>query len=152
MRIQHLTGFIIQKQISMMLPFFSSIHFTIWAVTMTTKLSTVWTHIRSVSKLFDWRFSWKTFLNTLIWRKKDTDNKRLEYIIENFLSILNEHTNHILNLMDKKESQFYVKNIYHMTSRLGVQKFVWFDSLRPINNLSVKQGQVFLGWTSTKLR
>ena len=29
--------------------------------------------------------------------------------------------------------------------------FVWFDSLRPINNLSVKQGGVFLGWTSTKL-
>ena len=29
--------------------------------------------------------------------------------------------------------------------------FVWFDSLRPINNLSVKQGRVFLGWTSTKL-
>ena len=29
--------------------------------------------------------------------------------------------------------------------------FVLFDSLRPINNLSVKQGQVFLGWTSTKL-
>ena len=29
--------------------------------------------------------------------------------------------------------------------------FVWFDSLRQINNLSVKQGRVFLGWTSTKL-
>ena len=29
--------------------------------------------------------------------------------------------------------------------------FVWFDSLRPINNLSVKQGRLFLGWTSTKL-
>ena len=29
--------------------------------------------------------------------------------------------------------------------------FVWFDSLRLINNLSVKQGRVFLGWTSTKL-
>ena len=29
--------------------------------------------------------------------------------------------------------------------------FIWFDSLRPINNLSVKQGLVFLGWTSTKL-
>ena len=28
---------------------------------------------------------------------------------------------------------------------------VSFDSLRTINNLSVKQGQVFLGWTSTKL-
>ena len=29
--------------------------------------------------------------------------------------------------------------------------FVWFDSLRPINNLSVIKGQVFLDWTSTKL-
>ena len=29
--------------------------------------------------------------------------------------------------------------------------FVWFESLRHINNLSVKQGRVFLGWTSTKL-
>ena len=29
--------------------------------------------------------------------------------------------------------------------------FVWFDSLRPINNLSVMKGRVFLGWTSTKL-
>ena len=28
---------------------------------------------------------------------------------------------------------------------------VWFDSLRPINNLSVIKGRVFLGWTSTKL-
>ena len=26
-----------------------------------------------------------------------------------------------------------------------------FDSLRPINNLSVLKGRVFLGWTSTKL-
>ena len=29
--------------------------------------------------------------------------------------------------------------------------FVWFDSLRPINNLLVIKGRVFLGWTSTKL-
>ena len=29
--------------------------------------------------------------------------------------------------------------------------FVWFDSLRPINNLSVIKEPVFLGWTSTKL-
>ena len=28
---------------------------------------------------------------------------------------------------------------------------LFFDSLHPINNLSVKQGRVFLGWTSTKL-
>ena len=29
--------------------------------------------------------------------------------------------------------------------------FVWFDSLHPINNLSVIKGRIFLGWTSTKL-
>ena len=29
--------------------------------------------------------------------------------------------------------------------------FVWFDSLRPINNFSVKKERVFLGRTSTKL-
>ena len=32
-----------------------------------------------------------------------------------------------------------------------VNLFVWFDFLHPINNLSVIQGCVFLGWTSTKL-
>ena len=31
------------------------------------------------------------------------------------------------------------------------QIFAWFDSLRPINNLSVIKGWVFLGWISTKL-
>ena len=29
--------------------------------------------------------------------------------------------------------------------------YVWFESLHPINNLSVLKGWVFLGWTSTKL-
>ena len=29
--------------------------------------------------------------------------------------------------------------------------FVWFESLLPINNLSVIKGRVFLGWTSTML-
>ena len=29
--------------------------------------------------------------------------------------------------------------------------FVWFDSLRPMNNLSVIKGRVYPGWTSTKL-
>ena len=33
----------------------------------------------------------------------------------------------------------------------ALKSFCLFDSLRPINNLSVKQGQVFLGWTSAKL-
>ena len=34
---------------------------------------------------------------------------------------------------------------------LAIVLFVWFDSLRPINNLSVINGRVFLGWTSNKL-
>ena len=33
-----------------------------------------------------------------------------------------------------------------------VMLFVWFDSLSPIDNISVIKGRVFLGWTSTKLR
>ena len=36
-------------------------------------------------------------------------------------------------------------------SKSHVAIFVWFNSLCPINNLSVKKGRVFLGWTSTKL-
>ena len=37
------------------------------------------------------------------------------------------------------------------TAPIGAFFFVWFDSLHPIKNLSVKQGGVFLGWSSTKL-
>ena len=32
-----------------------------------------------------------------------------------------------------------------------VMNFVWFDSLLPINNLSIMYGLVLLGWTSPKL-
>ena len=38
----------------------------------------------------------------------------------------------------------------HVCGILSTCLFVWFDSLRSINNLSVKQGRVFLGWTSSK--
>ena len=39
-----------------------------------------------------------------------------------------------------------------VTAMVGCLKaFFLFDSLRSINNLSVKQGPIFLGWTSTKL-
>ena len=41
------------------------------------------------------------------------------------------------------------KPCYFRNSALTL--FVCFDSLRPINNLSVKQGRVFQGCTSTKL-
>ena len=40
-------------------------------------------------------------------------------------------------------------NVHHNATLCTI--FVWFDSLRPIDNLSVKQGRVFLGSTSTKL-
>ena len=43
------------------------------------------------------------------------------------------------------------KSSRKMVLCLFVCLFVWFNSLRPINNLSVQQGWVFLGWTSTKL-
>ena len=53
----------------------------------------------------------------------------------------------------------FIKNLFclhpfHPYSGLGkscICLFVWFDSLRPINNLSVIKGWIFLGWTSTKL-
>ena len=40
---------------------------------------------------------------------------------------------------------------YVRTGLPGLILFVWFDSLLPINNLSVINGRVFLGRTSTKL-
>ena len=40
---------------------------------------------------------------------------------------------------------FQVKIVYFETRFLHYYCFVLFDSLRPINNLSVKQGRVFLG-------
>ena len=45
----------------------------------------------------------------------------------------------------------YIYSLLVKYSPLFVCLFVWFDSLLPINNFSVKQGRVFLGWTSTKL-
>ena len=45
--------------------------------------------------------------------------------------------------------KFYPVSLQHFSYMFCL--FVWFDSLRTINNLSVKQGPVFLGWTSTKL-
>ena len=45
----------------------------------------------------------------------------------------------------------YADDLVIIADSLEECLFVWFDSLRPINNLSVNQGRVFLGWTSTKL-
>ena len=50
------------------------------------------------------------------------------------MNILNSYS---LNVKKEKEQKY--------------RDFVWFDSLRPINNISVKQERVFLSWTSTKL-
>ena len=48
-----------------------------------------------------------------------------------------------------EKKKYNTKIIYNWNAAGFV--FVWFDSLRPINNLSVKHGRVFLGWTSNKL-
>ena len=57
---------------------------------------------------------------------------------------------------EKWEFTFHVNHAFPKTSSEKHQKlmfvlFVWFDSLRPINNLSDIKGRVFLGWTSTKV-
>ena len=43
------------------------------------------------------------------------------------------------------------KQFIHTTVWTDDIVFVWFDSLRPINNISVIWGRIFLGLTSTKL-
>ena len=48
-----------------------------------------------------------------------------------------------------RHSTLTEQGLYFRNSALTL--FVCFDSLRPINNLSVKQGRVFQGCTSTKL-
>ena len=53
-------------------------------------------------------------------------------------------------IRDKYLQKFLILH-YILCNTEAVCLFVWFDFLRPINNLSVIKGQVFLGWTSTKL-
>ena len=57
----------------------------------------------------------------------------------------------IITTSKKEKIASVVGATYPLLSDRKHEVFVWFDSLRPINNLSVKQGRVFLGWTSTKL-
>ena len=56
-----------------------------------------------------------------------------------------------MNIHEGKVSEMKPLPVNIFVSGIPKKVFVWFDSLRPINNLSVKQGQVFLGWTSTEL-
>ena len=52
------------------------------------------------------------------------------------------------NLKDRDQMKC---SIYSQNKMLIINfVFVWFDSLRAINNISVIKGRVFLGWTSTK--
>ena len=48
-------------------------------------------------------------------------------------------------------SKKWLMNQRSVIKAIFVCLFVGFDFLHPINNFSVKQGRVFLGWTSTKL-
>ena len=45
----------------------------------------------------------------------------------------------------------FVLSTFKWPLKTGFCLFDWFDSLHSINNLSIKQGQVFLGWTRTEL-
>ena len=44
-----------------------------------------------------------------------------------------------------------IRATFRLQNLLTDNRNVWFDSLCPINNLSVIKGLVCLGWTSTKL-
>ena len=84
-----------------------------------------------------------------------------------YTSQYGHHYNHGLSLVDDISKLFVTRflpnsymnflfdvSVHHfLFSFKGVCLilFVWFDSLRPINNLSVIKGRVFLGRTSTKL-
>ena len=61
-----------------------------------------------------------------------------------------------LSKLDQAVNQYFVHILLLVTDnnpsrREWLSCFVWFDSLHPINNLSVIKRRVFLGWTSTKL-
>ena len=70
----------------------------------------------------------------------------LELHVLNSISI---YTNHCKWTKYMKPVQYCAGFIF---CTFTVILFAWFDSLGPINNFSVIKGQVFLGWTSTKLR
>ena len=66
-----------------------------------------------------------------LWSKSETHARMLEF-------------NNLFTWLPCIKLCLYLSDIFFFVLFL-------FDSLRPINNLSVKQGRVFLGWTSTKL-
>ena len=66
-------------------------------------------------------------------------------------------TNDLCSLLNHTYTVTHVPTVSRYSAETDVPRlhfclFVWFDSLRPNNNLSVKQGRVFLGWTSTQWR
>ena len=64
--------------------------------------------------------------------------------------VSNENVNPYFLKKNKTATKYFPKFCFlHFDSFVCL--FVWFDSLRPINNLSVIKGVIFLGWTSTKL-
>ena len=82
------------------------------------------------------------------WYRSGKWNSANELVIiyhsRHFIPIFISHLDLLQSL-----KQFFINVSYHILVLFVC--FVWFDSLRPINNLSVIQGRVFLGWTSTKL-
>ena len=104
----------------------------------------------SAWNLWDWGWMW------LFWKMIRTVSPNFLLFFQKGIMIVDELKNENL-----KYSFFLIysksKRKWQNISRIilswldFVCLFVWFDSLRPINNLSVIKGRVFLGWTSTKL-
>ena len=84
----------------------------------------------------------------LIFFSKSILVRPLSYIRELLLECLKPKCISVIYLTINKHILVEIKK---KSNFIACFRFDWFDSLRPINNLSVKQGRVFLGWTSTKL-
>ena len=65
-------------------------------------------------------------------------------------NVISSSQRHSYKLLGAHFKYFSIQNNVQ-TARESSALFVWFDSLRPINNLSVMWGRVFLAWTSIRL-
>ena len=79
------------------------------------------------------------------WLKIDVSSVRFCQVVCIFQIIyIGEHS-------PKLPSEIQISPESKLSASCNLFCFVWFDSLPPINDLSVIKGRVFLDWTSSKL-
>ena len=113
------------------------------------------TFMSKINFVLRWVGAWKKFYN--LWPRHS------ENILVKPLYTANPHTGTFAKKdpddrpknaafhQDLQSSKTEVHNDCTVKTLMFFCWWFWFDSLGPINNLSVIKGRVFLGWTSTKL-